>query len=200
MSTLGYLFIIVALLGIRGMTKGRSITQLPGDLGDAFTAAIQGNTAGVSEALNRTGDSQTPATAESVASLAANPNSPTTGEDAQIVAYARSKIGKPYVWGATGPDAFDCSGLAQAACKSVGISIPRTTYQQIMTGTLVQKADLQLGDLVFPDIAHVQIYSGNGNVIEAPHAGSVVREVPMWGYMSARRVVTNAPFVNGTGT
>jgi|SRR5215831_7723077 len=106
------------------------------------------------------------------------------------VAFARSQIGKPYKWGATGPNAYDCSGLVQASYKAAGISIPRTTQQMLLIGTPVSKTDLQIGDLVFPDPTHVQLYSGGGNIIESPHSGLNVREVAMWGFMTARRVIS----------
>lgn len=110
----------------------------------------------------------------------------------QVLTFARSQIGKPYVFGATGPNAYDCSGLAQAAYKSAGISISRTTYTQILDGIAsVTQDQLQPGDLVFPDPGHVQIYSGSGNVIEAPHSGANVREVSMWGFWRARRIVNS---------
>ncbi len=105
------------------------------------------------------------------------------------IAFARSQIGKPYVWGATGPNSYDCSGLVQAAYKAAGISIPRTTAQMQVTLTRrVNRADLLPGDLVFPDFHHVQLYVGNNTVIEAPRKGLAVREVAMWGFNSARRV------------
>lgn len=119
---------------------------------------------------------------------------------AEAVTFARAQIGKPYRWGATGPNAFDCSGLIQAAYKYAGISLPRTTYQQITRGHRVSRKDLQLGDLVFPDPGHVQIYSGNGNVIEAPHTGAYVREVKMWGFLTARRVVSHVKVVTGSNS
>lgn len=104
------------------------------------------------------------------------------------VAFARAQIGKPYVFGATGPNSFDCSGLVRAAFKNAGVDLPRTTFQQITSGVAVSKAELRLGDLVFADPGHVALYSGNGNVIEAPHSGAVVREVAMWGFWKGRRV------------
>lgn len=139
-------------------------------------------------------------TSMSNAIATATANDPTKGGvgAAGIVAWARAQIGKPYKWGATGPDSFDCSGLAQAAYAHVGIKIPRTTYQQVLVGSPISKNALALGDLVFPDPGHVQIYSGNGNVIEAPHTGSNVREVKMWGFMAARRIIT-APSPQGGG-
>ena len=111
------------------------------------------------------------------------------GSAEKVVAFARSKIGIAYQYGGTGNPGYDCSGLTQAAYKSIGVSIPRTTEEQILVGTGVAKANLQLGDLVFPDIGHVQIYSGGGKIIEAAHTGTTIREVPMWGFMAARRVL-----------
>lgn len=113
----------------------------------------------------------------------------------QALAYARAQIGKPYVFGATGPDSFDCSGLIFTSYKNAGITLGRTTYQQILNGTAIDKANLAIGDLVFPDAGHVQIYSGNGRVVEAPHSGANVREVAMWGFWRARRIVPGG----GTG-
>lgn len=118
---------------------------------------------------------------------------------AAAVAYARAQIGKPYGWGQTGPNAFDCSGLTYMAYKSAGIKIGRTTSLQILNGKHVAKADLIPGDLVFPDPGHVQIYSGGGNIIEAPHTGEDIMERPMWGYWSARRIVPASTNSNYAG-
>ncbi|MFR0357763.1 NlpC/P60 family protein [Streptomyces sediminimaris] len=97
---------------------------------------------------------------------------------AKALAFARAQIGKPYVWGATGPDSYDCSGLTQAAWKAAGVSLPRTTYDQVDAGTTVSLADAQPGDLIFfyDDISHVGIYIGNGMMIHAPKPGAYVRE------------------------
>lgn len=104
-----------------------------------------------------------------------------------------AQVGKPYVRGATGPDGFDCSGLVYAAYNAAGFtSITRTTYTQILQGTEVAQADLGVGDLVFPDIGHVQIYVGGNQVCEAPHSGANVRVVNMWGFWRARRLVAPA--------
>ncbi|MER6979691.1 NlpC/P60 family protein [Streptomyces carpinensis] len=100
---------------------------------------------------------------------------------AAAVAYAYQKLGSPYVWGATGPDAFDCSGLAQAAYRAAGISLPRTTYAQIDAGRRVSRSDLRPGDLVFfySGISHVGIYVGNGRMIHAPNPSAPVRLAPI---------------------
>jgi cell wall-associated NlpC family hydrolase len=88
---------------------------------------------------------------------------------------ALSRLGMPYVWGATGPDRFDCSGLVQWAYRQAGISLDRTTYDQIHDGFAVPRTHVQPGDLVFPHAGHVQMAIGNGLVVEAPHAGANVR-------------------------
>ncbi|MFF4486962.1 NlpC/P60 family protein [Streptomyces sp. NPDC001544] len=100
---------------------------------------------------------------------------------AAAVAYAYQKLGSPYVWGATGPNAFDCSGLAQAAYRSAGISLPRTTYAQINAGRRVSRSELAPGDLVFfySGISHVGIYVGNGQMIHAPNPSAPVRLAPV---------------------
>lgn len=96
----------------------------------------------------------------------------------KVLAFARAQIGKPYVWGATGPASYDCSGLTQAAWKAAGVDIPRTTWDQVKIGTRVATADLQPGDLVFfyDDISHVGIYKGDGMMVHAPKPGANVRE------------------------
>ncbi|MER6459494.1 NlpC/P60 family protein [Streptomyces sp. NPDC001228] len=97
---------------------------------------------------------------------------------AKAIAFARAQIGKPYVWGATGPGSYDCSGLSQAAWKAAGVSLPRTTYDQVNAGTTVSLADARPGDLVFfyGDVTHVGIYIGDGMMIHAPKPGAYVRE------------------------
>ncbi|MFE6828158.1 NlpC/P60 family protein [Streptomyces sp. NPDC057690] len=96
----------------------------------------------------------------------------------KALAFARAQIGKPYVWGATGPDSYDCSGLTQAVWKAAGVTLPRTTYDQVNAGTTVSLADARPGDLIFfyDDVSHVGVYIGNGMMIHAPKPGAYVRE------------------------
>ena len=96
----------------------------------------------------------------------------------KALAFARAQIGKPYVWGAVGPGSYDCSGLTQAAWKAAGVTLPRTTYDQVNAGTTVPLSQAQPGDLVFfyDDVTHVGIYIGNGMMIHAPKPGTYVRE------------------------
>jgi cell wall-associated NlpC family hydrolase len=99
----------------------------------------------------------------------------TRGEVA--LAFGRAQLGEPYVFGATGPNRWDCSGLTQAAWRAAGISIPRTTYTQVTIGRRVARSDLRLGDLVFfygSRPSHVGLYAGNGMVLNAPRPGKTV--------------------------
>ncbi|GAA3620193.1 NlpC/P60 family protein [Streptomyces chitinivorans] len=95
----------------------------------------------------------------------------------KVLAFAEAQLGKPYVWGATGPNSYDCSGLTRAAWLSAGVSLPRTTYDQVEAGTRIAKAEMRPGDLVFfyDDISHVGIYAGGGQMIHAPKPGAEVR-------------------------
>ena len=97
------------------------------------------------------------------------------------VATAEAQIGKPYVYGAAGPDSFDCSGLTMYAWRAGGVSLSHSSESQYGETTHVAVSAIQPGDLLFyySDIHHVAMYSGGGMMIEAPHTGASVREVPM---------------------
>ena len=97
--------------------------------------------------------------------------------NSEIVEIARTKLGCPYVWGATGPDTFDCSGLVYWVYQQVGISLPRTTYgypPYIGTSNEVSWSEAQPGDIVWND-HHMGIYLGNDEFIHAPQTGDVVK-------------------------
>lgn len=100
---------------------------------------------------------------------------------ADIVAYAQQQLGKPYVWGAEGPNSFDCSGLVQYVYRHFGLTTPRVTYDMASDPKLqpVTRAQLQPGDLIFSSWdgqkhSHVGIYTGDGRIIEAPEPGKDV--------------------------
>jgi len=96
---------------------------------------------------------------------------------------ALAQLGKPYVWGATGPDSFDCSGLMQWSWAQVGIRIPRVANDQQSWATPVPISQVQPGDFVFfgNPAHHVGMYIGNGMMVDAPHTGAYVEVVPVWG-------------------
>ncbi|MEE6178368.1 C40 family peptidase [Mycobacterium sp. 050134] len=110
-----------------------------------------------------------------------------TGRAAIAVRAALSRLGRPYVWGATGPDRFDCSGLVQWSYAQAGVRLDRTTYQQINDGVVVPRSQVQAGDLVFPHAGHVQLAIGNNLVVEAPYPGASVRISRLGGAVAIRR-------------
>lgn len=105
--------------------------------------------------------------------------------------YALQFLGVPYVWGASQPDAFDCSGLVQYVYATYGIWLPRTTYDMIYCGESVSFDSLAVGDLLFWDDYHVAMYIGNGEYIHAPWPGTVVQisNFDTWCPNSARRII-----------
>lgn len=107
-----------------------------------------------------------------VVSSSSGGNSSSKG--AKIIEIAKTKLGCKYVWGATGPNTFDCSGLTQWCHKQVGISIPRTSGQQRGSGKKISKANAQLGDIVCFE-GHVGLYAGNGQMIHAPNSQKPVK-------------------------
>lgn len=112
------------------------------------------------------------------------PSSASTGTIQRAIVAARAQIGKPYKWGAAGPDSFDCGGLVWYAWKQAGVFMPRGTAHELF-GKLreVAKSDLVPGDMLFYGTAaklhHVALYIGNGRMIHAPHTGSTVMESPI---------------------
>ncbi|WP_270506963.1 C40 family peptidase [Paraclostridium sordellii] len=98
-----------------------------------------------------------------------------------IINLAKAQLGKPYVWGAEGPNAFDCSGLTYYVYGQNGVSLPRTAREQSNVGTTISQSQLQPGDLIFSStdgsgrVTHVGIYIGNGQMIHAPQEGDVVK-------------------------
>jgi len=93
---------------------------------------------------------------------------------------AQAKLGAPYVYGAAGPNAFDCSGLVQWAYKEAGLNLPRTSYDQASAGVAVSRDNLRVGDVIsFYGGSHSGIYAGDGNVIHASTSGQPVKLAPV---------------------
>ena len=104
---------------------------------------------------------------------------PTGTQADKAVAFAYAQLGKPYVYGATGPDSYDCSGLVQAAWAAAGVAIPRTTFEDWDALPHIPVSQMVPGDLIIYDgEGHVAIYVGNGYIIDAPHTGAYVERVP----------------------
>ena len=111
------------------------------------------------------------------------------GTAGKVIAYAEAQLGKPYLWGATGPGAFDCSGLTMTAYRAAGITIPRTSQQQWASGPRIPASQVKPGDLVFfagsdgtmTAPGHVGIVTSHDTMIDAPYTGQVVREESLSG-------------------
>jgi cell wall-associated NlpC family hydrolase len=129
------------------------------------------------------------------------------GAPGAALQHALAQLGTPYVWGAEGPYAFDCSGLTQAAYLSAGITLPRVAQQQYDAGPWVSAGEaLQPGDLVFfgngpDDVSHVGIVAGPGLMIDAPHSGAVVRfdSYERASYVGATRPAATLPVTAAPG-
>lgn len=117
---------------------------------------------------------------------------PTVAQQASVVRFALAQLGKPYLWGGTGPDAWDCSGLTMRAWGAAGVPLPRTTFQQVLAGAPVPStAALQPGDLIFiagsdgtpSNPGHVGLYIGPVNsvpyLVQAPQTGKTVEIKPV---------------------
>jgi cell wall-associated NlpC family hydrolase len=110
-----------------------------------------------------------------------------SGRAGIAVSFALAQIGKPYVFAAAGPRAYDCSGLTMAAWAKAGVQLPHLASAQFRMGHAVSKSQLEPGDLVFfySGIGHVAMYIGHGMVVHAPHTGDVVRIAPLSQFGSA---------------
>nr|WP_245692376.1 C40 family peptidase [Geodermatophilus telluris] len=116
-----------------------------------------------------------------------------SGAAQTAVQTALAQVGDAYVWGAGGPDAFDCSGLTQYAYAAAGISLPHSSRMQSQTGTAVSRSELQPGDLIFyfSPVSHVSMYIGNGQMVHASTSSEPVKVVSvdsMGGITAMRRI------------
>ena len=126
----------------------------------------------------------TAATSPGCAQAAAGPLP--AGTAGKVIAYTEAQLGKPYIWGAAGPDAYDCSGLAMMAYRAAAITIPRTSQQQFAAEPHIPPGQVQPGDLVFfagtdgtlTAPGHVGIVTSPGMMIDAPQAGETIRQEP----------------------
>jgi peptidoglycan DL-endopeptidase CwlO len=138
----------------------------------AQQAQVEANTVGgtTSSSSSSSGQSGTSAIAYT---------GPTGTQADKAVAFAYAQLGKPYVYGATGPSSYDCSGLVQAAWAAAGLAIPRTTFEDWDSLPHIPVSQMVPGDLIIYDgEGHVAIYVGDGYIIDAPHTGASVERVP----------------------
>lgn len=156
-------------------SKGEKKVEKQQDILDDLTATEQG------DATSGVGDGRGGSSSGGGGSY----TGPATGNAKAALDFAYAQIGKPYVWGGTGPDGFDCSGLTQAAWKQGGVNLPRTSQAQYGAGQRVSFSQLQPGDLLFfysSSPSHVGIYAGNNKMVHASTSSKPVMEVELNSY------------------
>jgi len=178
---------------ILGTLPADSIVDVTGETTDAYTQILyQGQTAWIASKYT------VPATAAPIV-YSTSSSSGLTSAQQTLVDYVKSKVGDAYVWGAAGPNSFDCSGLTMMAYKQVGISLPHHAADQATLGTAVSRANLKAGDLIFwySPVSHVSMYVGNGIMVHARNStvGVVEQSVDSYinmggSYAGARRFVS----------
>ena len=145
------------------------------------TVAPAATTTTVAPVATTTAVPPTTASAQSTTSAGATPVPGQSPAAAIAVQAALSRVGDPYVWGAAGPSAFDCSGLVMWAYAQAGVYLPHYSGSQYADTIHIPMSDLQPGDLVFPANPgqHVAMYIGNGEIVQAPYTGADVQVVPL---------------------
>ncbi|MES2211472.1 MAG: LysM peptidoglycan-binding domain-containing C40 family peptidase [Chloroflexota bacterium] len=112
-----------------------------------------------------------------------------TGSASSVVSFALAQVGKPYVWGAAGPNGFDCSGLIVASYRHIGITLPHFTGDLLRRGSAVSRGNLRPGDLVFLSSSHVGLAIGGDKVVVAPQPGERVKVQSIYAYYAGRRLL-----------
>ncbi|MFE0513170.1 C40 family peptidase [Streptomyces sp. NPDC058964] len=173
----------------RDAAAAKAAKQAKADLADAKQkaeakkkAAEDARKAAAARA-SRNAERTTLSTTASTGTSTSTSTSTATGSAAAVISFVKAQIGKSYVLGATGPSAYDCSGLVQAAFKQVGISLPRVSQSQSTAGTQVSLSNLQPGDILYWGSAgsayHVAVYVGDGMFVGAQNPSTGIVEKPL---------------------
>ncbi|WP_028805362.1 C40 family peptidase [Streptomyces sp. 142MFCol3.1] len=184
----------------RDAAAAKAAKQAKADLAEAKqkaeakkkAAAEAARRAAASEAASRSSERTT---LSASASTSTNVSAPASGSVATVVAFLKAQVGDAYVMGGTGPNAWDCSGLVQAAFKQVGVDLPRVSQDQSTSGTPVSLSNLQVGDILYWGSAgsayHVGVYIGNGQYLDAanPSKGVVIQDLSGYPATGAVRVL-----------
>ncbi|MFE1286622.1 C40 family peptidase [Streptomyces sp. NPDC058751] len=181
----------------RDAAAAKAAKQAKADLADAKKAeakkkAEAARKAAAAEAVSRS-SARTALSAS--ASTSTNVAAPASGNVSTVIAFLKAQVGDAYVMGGTGPNAWDCSGLVQAAFKQVGVDLPRVSEAQSTSGTPVSLSNVQVGDILYWGAAgsayHVGVYIGNGQYLDAanPSKGVVIQDLSGYPATGAVRVL-----------
>ncbi|WP_328554064.1 MULTISPECIES: C40 family peptidase [unclassified Streptomyces] len=180
----------------RDAAAAKAAKQAKADLADAKkkaeakTKAEAARKAAAAQAVSRSSARTTLS-----ASTSTNVAAPASGSVATVIAFLKAQVGDAYVMGGTGPNAWDCSGLVQAAFKQVGVDLPRVSQDQSVSGTPVSLSNVQVGDILYWGSAgsayHVGVYIGNGQYLDAanPGKGVVIQDLSGYPATGAVRVL-----------
>ncbi|MFF2366508.1 MULTISPECIES: C40 family peptidase [unclassified Streptomyces] len=180
----------------RDAAAAKAAKQAKADLADAKkkaeakTKAEAARKAAAADAVSRSSARTTLS-----ASASTNVAAPASGSVATVIAFLKAQVGDAYVMGGTGPNAWDCSGLVQAAFKQVGVDLPRVSQDQSVSGTPVSLSNVQVGDILYWGSAgsayHVGVYIGNGQYLDAanPSKGVVIQDLSGYPATGAVRVL-----------
>lgn len=183
----------------RDAAAAKAAKQAKADLADAKTKAEAKKKAAEAARKAAAADAVSRSSARTVlsasASTSTNVAAPASGSVATVVAFLKAQVGDAYVMGGTGPNAWDCSGLVQAAFKQVGVDLPRVSQDQSVSGTPVSLSNVQVGDILYWGAAgsayHVGVYIGNGQYLDAanPSKGVVIQDLSGYPATGAVRVL-----------
>ena len=161
----------------------QTASTAPTQSNTTYTAPAQNNTA--AKPAQQQAQPTQQASSQAATTQTAKPQASTQSNSSTaqtVVSAAQSQIGKPYVWGATGPNAYDCSGLVQYAYSQAGKNVGRTTYQQAGAGQHISVSQAQAGDILMWGDYHDAIYVGNNQYVHAPQPGQNVTQASISSY------------------
>lgn len=161
----------------------KQVSTAPTQSNTTYTAPAQNNTA--AKPAQQQAQPTQQASSQAATTQTAKPQASTQSNSSTaqtVVSAAQSQIGKPYVWGATGPNAYDCSGLVQYAYSQAGKNVGRTTYQQAGAGQHISVSQAQAGDILMWGDYHDAIYVGNNQYVHAPQPGQNVTQASISSY------------------
>ncbi|MFD5814862.1 C40 family peptidase [Streptomyces sp. NPDC059618] len=182
----------------RDAAAAKAAKQAKADLADAKTKAEakkKAEAARKAAAADAVSRSSARSVLSASASTSTNVAAPASGSVATVIAFLKAQVGDAYVMGGTGPNAWDCSGLVQAAFKQVGVDLPRVSQDQSVSGTPVSLSNVQVGDILYWGAAgsayHVGVYIGNGQYLDAanPSKGVVIQDLSGYPATGAVRVL-----------